>query len=184
MIKMILAVDRGGSIGWTDGRLPWKLSADMKRFKELTSGHTVVMGRSTFVSLGRPNGLPNRKNLMLSRRPFSEIRGIAGDNVDVISSLDYVKQLDERSSEDDDIWIIGGAQVYEEALAKDLADRIHLTLVDTVSDGDVRLTTDLTSWKLFILREAKVGRIWTSSEPEHALDNGLHTTYIKLIRHR
>ena len=184
MIKMILAVDRGGSIGWTSGFLPWKLSADMKRFKELTTGHTVVMGRSTFVSLGRPNGLPNRKNMMLSRRPFSEIRGISGDNVDIISSLDYVKQLDSKAGEDDEFWIIGGAQVYEEALAKDLVDRIHLTIVDTISDGDVRLTTDLTSWKLFLLREAKAGRIWTTTEPEHLLDNGLHTTYIKLIRHR
>ena len=68
-VKMILAVDEGNAIGWDDGSLPWKIPADMKRFKELTTGHDVLMGWKTFISLRRPHGLPNRTNAV---RSFAE----------------------------------------------------------------------------------------------------------------
>jgi dihydrofolate reductase len=186
MIKMIVAIDRSNAIGWKDGRLPWRLPADMKRFKELTTGHTVVMGRTTYQSLGRPNGLPNRRNVVLTRRPYSEVRGQFGD-VEIISSLDWVTQhaeairrtTDGTDQQPNDIWIIGGASVYEEALAKDIVDEMYVTLVEDDSGADVRLTTDLAAWKLFVLRND-----WVCAVEDSQLDLDFHTTYLRFTRIR
>ena len=166
-IKMILAADQGNSIGWTDGTLPWKISLDMQRFKNLTMGHTVVMGRTTYQSLKLPDGLPNRRNVVLTRRPYSEVRGQFG-NVEIISNLDWVKEHQlsiERSfqgtnQKPNDIWIIGGASVYTEAIERQIVSEIYFTQVNTISGGDVTLSFDMYAWKLFILRQAKVGVNW------------------------
>ena len=151
MIKLILAVDAGNAIGWKNGDLPWKLPADLARFKALTTGHVVVMGRKTFESLSRPNGLPNRRNIVITQR-----RDLASCNVDVLSSLDQVIQLSARVLTD--VWIIGGAQLYKEALERDIVDELHLTQVHTNSGADVVLHDDLFSWKLWLLREANAGK--------------------------
>lgn len=173
MIKMILAVDSSNAIGWKDGRLPWKIPADMKRFKELTSGGTVVMGWSTYKSLGRIDGLPNRKNLVLTRRTYPEIRGQFG-NVDIISSLDYVRRLE-------DPWIIGGASVYDQALEAGLVDEIYLTLVDANSGADVTLKHDLSAWKLFILQQEKLGICWRAEiEYPHTEAPSPNITFVTL----
>lgn len=199
---MIVAVDRGNAIGWQDGRLPWKLPHDMKRFKALTTGGIVVMGRTTYQSLGRPDGLPNRKNYVLTRRPYSEVRGQFGE-VDIISDLEYVRRMAGQCSlgvgcetgvcfatvhnEPDrcgvkDIWIIGGASVYAEALEKNMVDELYLTLVHTTSGADVTLKHDLSAWKLFVLREQKEGRFWVLTEHEDTPVSGETpgTTYITL----
>lgn len=182
MIKMILAVDSGNAIGWKNGDLPWKIPADMKRFKELTTGGTVVMGWSTYVSLGRPDGLPNRKNLVLTRRPYSEIRGQFG-NVDIISSLDYVQRLNDQCTMgvgcdtagvcfadahgapsqcplNNEIWIVGGASVYNEVIDRQMVDEIYLTVVHTNSGADVTLKHDFSAWKHFVLQQQKIGVYW------------------------
>lgn len=172
MIKMILAVDRGNAIGWTDGRLPWKISTDMKRFKELTSGHTVVMGFNTFKSLGRTAGLPNRKNIVLTRKPWSETREHmdSNANIDVISNLDWLTNPVQDAGIVRDrfgtstCWIIGGASVYDEALDKQIVDEIYLTLVDESSGADVTLKHDLSAWKYFILQQQKLGINWILTE--------------------
>lgn len=155
-IKLIVAVDQGNAIGWSDGRLPWKLPVDMKRFKELTSGQTVVMGRSTYLSLGRPDGLPNRHNVVLTRRPYSEVRSQFG-NVDIISSFDWIHKDAQRGKV---IWICGGAQVYTEALESQIVDELFVTLVHENSGADVTLPYDFYSWKLFLLRQRKLGVNW------------------------
>lgn len=161
MIKMILAVDRGNAIGWKDGRLPWKLPYDMKLFKAKTTGGTVVMGFNTFASLKRIDGLPNRKNIVLTRKNPLEARGMFGDNIDVISSLDWVQAHQERlGGTAGDLWIIGGASVYAEALEKKLVDELHVTLVDATSGADVTLPFDLVAWKLYILRERSRNVNW------------------------
>jgi len=206
MIKMILAVDSGNAIGWKNGDLPWKIPADMKRFKELTTGGTVVMGWSTYVSLKRLDGLPNRKNLVLTRRPYSEIRGQFG-NVDIISSLDYVKRLNaqctmgvgcettsmcyaEEHGEaqqcplNQDIWIIGGASVYDQAIDANMVDEIYLTLVHENSGADVTLKHDFSAWKLFALQQQKLGVYWELEDIQNptvvAPSPGI--TFIKLAK--
>lgn len=201
-VKMIVAVDQGNAIGWEDGRLPWKLPHDMKRFKELTTGQIVVMGRKTYLSLGRPNGLPNRTNFVLTRRPYSEVRGQFGE-VDIISSIETATRRQpcnmgvgceesgacyaNAQGEPDrcgrqDVWIIGGASVYAEALEKNLVDELYLTLVHTTSGADVTLKDDLSAWKLWVLKEQKQGRFWVLTEHEQTPPNDETpaTTYITL----
>lgn len=176
---MILAVDLGNAIGWADGMLAYRdLKLDMARFKALTTNSKVVMGRTTYLSLGRPNGLPNRHNFVLTRRPYSEIRGQIVGDVSIISGLDYVVQMDKNS--DVDTWIIGGASVYEEALEKNIVDEIHLTVVHATCEADVRLKTDLVSWKLFVLRQRAIGINWEAEIGNNILDGDFYTTYIVL----
>lgn len=123
-ISIIAAVARNRAIGY-ENKLIYHLPADMKRFKALTTGHTIVMGRRTFESL--PKGaLPNRRNIVLSRS-VTELPGC-----EVYASLNEALSHCEES---DDIYIIGGASVYEEALSR--ADRLCLTEVDdTPTEAD------------------------------------------------
>jgi dihydrofolate reductase len=191
-IKLIVAVDLGNAIGWSDGRLPWKLKADMARFKELTTGQTVVMGFNTFRSLGRPNGLPNRRNIVLTRKSFAERREQPiGPDIDIISDLSWVQQTAIRSArrtvdgwrdETPTTWIIGGASVYEEALRRDMVDEIYLTLVNTNSGADVVLSTDLVAWKRFVLTERKRGVDWEVDAISRQQDGEFDTSYLRLVR--
>lgn len=191
-IKLIVAIDPGNVIGWSDGRLAYPgLKQDMARFRELTTGHTVVMGFNTFKSLNRPNGLPNRRNIVLTRKNPMEARGLFGDAIEVVSSLDWVEHLGDINrrraadgwyDEPPIIWIIGGASVYEEALKKDMVDEIYLTLVHGTSEGDVRLTTDLAAWKRFILTERKRGVNWEPIIGTRQRDGDLETSYLQLKR--
>lgn len=157
MIKAILAVDSGNAIGWSDGRLPWKIPYDMKRFKELTTGNIVVMGFNTFKSLNRPNGLPDRQNVVLTRKDYSTVREHIGLDVSVIGSLDYIKR---KSTDLRDTFIIGGASVYTQALDAKMIDELHVTFVHANSGADVTLPFELTAWKLFILHQQKLGVNW------------------------
>ena len=186
MIKMIIAVDRGNAIGWRSGALPWKLPADMKRFKELTTGGTVVMGWNTYVSLQRPNGLPNRRNIVMTRKPYSEIRGKSGDQIDIWSSIDFLTESQKCLGCDPaklpDYWLIGGANVYDQAIKARCVDEIYLTLVDANSGGDVTLPFDLAAWKLFVLQQDRIGVKWildSMSDPQRT-DDGTHFTFITL----
>ncbi len=117
MITLIAAVAENGAIGFKNKLLYW-LPNDMKRFKALTTGHTIVMGRRTFESL--PKGaLPNRRNVVLSRNEAFQAPG-----TEVFPSL---KAALASCEPEEDVYIIGGASVYAEALA--VADRLCLTLV-------------------------------------------------------
>ena len=136
MINIICAVARDRAIGYNNGLL-FRLSADLRRFKELTTGHTVIMGRRTFESL--PKGaLPNRRNIVLSRTQT------CFPGCDVYASLDEALT---HCSKDEDIYIIGGASVYEQALP--IADRLCLTEVeDTPADADAFFPAYDKGWKL------------------------------------
>jgi dihydrofolate reductase len=103
MIIGIVAVDRNGAIG-KDGKLPWHYSADMKFFKETTTGHACVMGYKTWLTLKRP--LPNRLNIVLSRQAELEPQ----DSVIVLRSVDSV--LEQAKQLTGHLFVIGGAQVY------------------------------------------------------------------------
>ncbi len=189
MIKMILAVDHGNAIGWKNGDLPWKIPADMKRFKELTTGHTVVMGFNTFKSLGRTAGLPNRKNIVLTRKPWSESRQHIDPHsaVDVISNLDWLVMPVQEAGvvrsryEASTCWIIGGASVYAEAIDKQIVDEIYLTLVDANSGADVTLKHDFSAWKLFILQQQKLGVYWELEDIQTPVSDPA-ITFIKLAK--
>lgn len=184
MIKLIIAVDHGNAIGWSDGDLAYRdLKLDMRRFKELTTGGTVIMGFNTFASLKRPTGLPNRKNIVLTRKPYREAREFfsASSDIDIISSLDYVRDLVKRQPERD-LWIIGGKSVYEEALKMGIVDEIYMTLIHADCEADVRLDIDLAAWKLYVIREREHGIFWEPIVISTQLDGGLHTTYIHLAK--
>ena len=123
-IALIAALDRNRAIG-RDNAMPWHLPDDFKRFKALTLGKTVLMGRKTAESLGR--ALPKRRNLVLTRSgvaPFADMAAVA--------SLD---EAFATLAPDEPLCVIGGAEIY--ALALPLATRLHLTWVDAaVSDAD------------------------------------------------
>lgn len=125
MLSIIAAVARNGVIG-DRNRLIWHISEDLRHFKSLTSGHPVIMGRKTFESLGRP--LPNRTNVVLTRQCV-EI-----PDCRVVHSLKEALALFPDPAEE--LFIIGGAQVYAEALP--LADRLYLTRVEHDYEGDTR----------------------------------------------
>ena len=109
MIIGIAAVDRQGAIG-KDGKLPWHYSADMKFFRETTTGHAVVMGRKTWLTLGKP--LKNRLNIVLSRDQSIEPQ----EGLIVLSDVEAVLSLNESLATD--LFVIGGAQIYEAFLPR------------------------------------------------------------------
>jgi dihydrofolate reductase len=123
MISIIVACSENNVIGKDNG-LIWRLSNDLKRFKALTTGHAIVMGRKTFESIGRP--LPNRRNIILSKNLESM------EGCEIMRSADEVLEL--AKSTDEELFIIGGGQVYEQLLP--FADKLYLTLVHIVAEGD------------------------------------------------
>lgn len=123
MISLIAAMGNNKVIG-NKGKIPWYLPADFAHFKKTTMGHPVIMGRTTFESVGRP--LPGRTNIVLTTRPLS----LEGTVVfaDLSSAVAYAKTLSPE------MFVIGGARVYAEALP--IARRLYITYVDWSFDGD------------------------------------------------
>jgi len=117
---IIAALNRKRVIG-NNGKLPWHISEDLKRFKRLTIGHTVVMGRKTFESMGKP--LPDRRNVVLSSKNLPGVETFSS----IESALEALKAQDR-------VFIIGGGDIFDQFL--DRADELHLTLVDIDADGD------------------------------------------------
>lgn len=134
MISVIAAVAQNRAIG-NDNKLLYWLPNDLKRFKALTTGHTIIMGRKTFESL--PKGaLPNRRNVVISRT-VAELPGC-----DVYPSLEEALN---HCTPDEDIYIIGGASVYEQALP--LADRLCLTEIEDTPSAADAFFPDYSGWK-------------------------------------
>ena len=139
MISIIAAVAKNRAIGFENKLIYW-LPNDLKRFKVLTTGHTIVMGRKTFESL--PKGaLPNRRNVVLSRTT-KEL-----PSCDVYPTLEAALQSALQSCKaDEDVYIIGGARVYEQAIS--MADRLCLTEVDdTPAEADA-FFPDYSDWRI------------------------------------
>ncbi|WP_043527411.1 dihydrofolate reductase [Litchfieldella xinjiangensis] len=130
-LAMIAAVSRNRVIG-VENQLPWYLPEDLKFFKRMTQGKPLVMGRKTFASIGR--ALPNRLNIVVTRDPGFAAEGVRVCH-DLASALDLA---DQQALIDgvDEIMIMGGAQIYEQALP--WATRLYLTEVDVEVDGDAR----------------------------------------------
>jgi dihydrofolate reductase len=125
IISIIVAVDEGGGIGFQN-KMPWHLPADLKRFKTLTMGHHLVMGRKTFQSIGAP--LPGRKTIILSRNP-----DFRAETCQVVKSLHGAIRIAKRAGEKE-LFVIGGAAVYARALAQ--ADHLYLTRVHSRQEAD------------------------------------------------
>lgn len=121
-VALVAAMDRHHVIG-KQGRLPWHLPDDLKRFKELTLGHTLLMGRKTWDSIGKP--LPKRRNLVLTRDP-----GFSAPGAEVVRTPEEAVGL---AAEDGSLFVIGGGEVYERFLP--LADELFLTEVHTDVEG-------------------------------------------------
>ena len=137
-VTIVAAVARNGVIG-VGGGLPWHLPEDLRRFKELTIGHVLVMGRRTYESIGRP--LPGRTTVVVTRRPDWS----AGAD-EVIRARDVPGALALATEIDDEVFVVGGGQVYEEALP--LADRLELTFVDAEPEGDTFFPeVDWSQWR-------------------------------------
>lgn len=116
-LSIIVAMGKNRAIG-IDGKLPWpNISEDKKRFRNLTIGHTVIMGSKTFDSIGKP--LPDRTNIILSRKNIYEPDALVMNSLD--KALKVIRQ-------DDEVFVIGGGQVYKQVLS--LADRLYITEVD------------------------------------------------------
>jgi dihydrofolate reductase len=119
-------MDERRGIGWK-GNLPWHLSSDLKRFRDLTMGHHIVMGRKTFESIGKP--LPGRKMIIVTRNPGIEV-------ADCIVAHTVEESIEvARARGEDEVFICGGAEIYAQALPR--ADRFYLTLVHAVVEADV-----------------------------------------------
>lgn len=121
-VTIVAAVARNRVIG-RDNDLPWRIPEDMRRFKELTMGGVLVMGRKTYESIGRP--LPGRRTVVVSRNPDLEIEG-----VEMAPSLEMALEI----AGGDDVFVVGGGEIYRQAM--DVADVLEITEVDAEPEGD------------------------------------------------
>ncbi|MDP2838080.1 MAG: dihydrofolate reductase [Candidatus Moranbacteria bacterium] len=122
---MIVAVDETRAIG-KDNKLLWNIPEDLKHFKELTTGHTVIMGKNTYHAIGRP--LPNRTNIVVTIHQDLALPGCL-----MAHSIDEAVQI-ACEHEKEEVFVIGGASIYKQCLP--LAERLYLTLVEGTHDAD------------------------------------------------
>ena len=125
MITIIAAIGKNNELG-KDNDLIWHLPADLKRFKKITTGHHILMGRNTFESIGKP--LPNRTSIIITRN-----NNYFKDGCLIANSIEKAIELVEEK----DAFIIGGAQIYKQALESDLVDKLDVTIVNQSFDADV-----------------------------------------------
>lgn len=123
MITIIAAIAKNNALG-KNNKLIWHLPADLKRFKKVTNGHHIIMGRKTFESLGKP--LPNRTTIIITRNKNFEAK-----NCIIVNSL---KEALAKAKPDDNPYILGGAEIYRQAM--DVADQLDLTFVHHEFEAD------------------------------------------------
>lgn len=141
MIKIIAAISNDLGLG-KDNKLLWSLPNDLKRFKELTLNSSIIMGRKTFDSIGKP--LPNRENIIITRDVNYKKKGCLVFN-DLESALEYTKN---------DCFIIGGGEIYKQSIH--LADMVFLTMVDCDIESDTFFPfMDIRKWKISSIKENK-----------------------------
>lgn len=137
-LSIIAALGRNRAIGYQN-QLPWRLPADLQRFKQLTMGHHMLMGRKTFESIGRP--LPGRTSIIITRQPGYKAEGCL-----IVHSLEDAITL-AKSRGEQEAFVIGGADIYAQALP--LADRMYLTWVEAEPEADAFFPTfDESAWEI------------------------------------
>lgn len=139
-VSLIAAVATNGVIG-RDGALPWHLPEDLKRFKRLTSGHHLIIGRATWESIGRP--LPDRTFVVVTRTPGESRTGLL-----FVPSVEAgIRHALEAG--DDELFVAGGTGIFREALDRGLVDRLYLTRIHRAYEGDARFPAfDESCWRL------------------------------------
>ncbi len=150
LISLVVAVAENGVIG-CQGDLPWRLSGDLGRFKRLTTGHALLMGRKTYESIGRP--LPGRVSIVLSRDPSFQVPDervlVAASLQEAIALVPTAAAVAAQSKltlSQDELFVVGGAEIYRQAIP--LANRLYRTLVHATPEGDAHLPEiDLTDWQ-------------------------------------
>jgi len=159
-IALVVAVAENGVIG-RGNALPWRLSADLRRFKALTMGHTVIMGRKTFDSIEK--GLTGRRNLVVSRNPEFRPEGATR-----VPSLEAAFN---EAGPTGEVFVIGGADIYRQAMP--VADKIYLTLVHATPEGDAHFPLpEGTEWAL------------VSTEPRGADDKNEYSSEFRVYQRR
>ncbi len=148
MIKIIVAISKNRVIG-SNNQLLWKLSSDLKRFKELTTDNPIVMGRKTYESIGKP--LPNRRNIIITRNNDYKVEGC-----ETVSSIEEALLLTGNNC-----FIIGGGEIYRQSI--DIADKIYLTLVHKDFEGDTTFPELSKEW-------AKISRKDFKSDEKNECD--------------
>ncbi|WP_068776389.1 dihydrofolate reductase [Paenibacillus sp. FJAT-26967] len=121
-VSFLFAMDRQNAIG-IDNKLPWHLPADLKFFKKMTTGHSVLMGRKTYDSIGRP--LPNRRNIVLTRQPDYKLEGC-----EVVHSVEEAL----AGFQEEEVFVIGGTEVFK--LFWPYADKLYVTFIDDIFEAD------------------------------------------------
>lgn len=138
IISSIVAVAENRVIG-SDNDIPWRLSTDLKYFKKQTTGHHIIMGRKSFLSIGKP--LPNRTNVIVTRDPY-----FIASNCIVVHSIPEALEI-AKSRGETEAFITGGGMIYEQTM--DIVDRLYITEVNTKPEGDVYFPEiDFSQWKL------------------------------------
>ncbi|HRH57111.1 MAG TPA: dihydrofolate reductase [Chitinophagales bacterium] len=136
-ISIVVAAAENGVIG-KDNQLLWKLSSDLKRFKNITTGHFILLGRKTFESIGKP--LPNRTSLIISRNFECEF-----ENCFVFKTINDAIIFAAQKNQQE-IFVVGGGEIYKQTMP--LANTIHLTIVHTAIEGDTHFEYDDSNWKV------------------------------------
>ena len=145
ILSMIVAAAENGVIGRDNG-LVWHMSSDLKHFKAITSGHTVIMGRRTFESIGR--ALPKRRNIVISGNSLYKAEGC-----EMAASLEDALNMVQH---EDEVFVIGGGSIYRQAW--EFADRLYLTIVHTEVQGDTFIpNVDENVWKEVNRQDFKAG---------------------------
>lgn len=126
MITIIAAIGQNNELG-KNNDLIWHLPADLKRFKKVTSGHHILMGRNTFESIGKP--LPNRTTIIITRN-----NSYFKDGCLIANSIEDALEL---ANKEEHVFIIGGAEIYKQTIALNLADKLDITIVHDTFDADV-----------------------------------------------
>ena len=153
-LSIIVAMSSNRVIG-VNNTLPWHLSEDLKHFKSLTTDHTIIMGRKTYESIGRP--LPNRRNIVISRNSNTSYEG-----VEVVHSLEDAFSI---STNDKEVFVIGGSNIYEQALS--FVDQLYITEIKKSFIGDA-----------FFPEINK--QIWIEySRDDHVTNDGLEFSFVK-----
>lgn len=145
MISIIVAIAGEKRVIGTKGGMPWYIPEELKRFKTITTGHPIVMGRRTFESIGK--ALPNRTNIIITRDKNFQAEGVI-----VTHSLEEALRLAVGKPGDSEVFVIGGGEIYKQALPA--ADKLYLTIIDKEIEGDT-FFPDYTEFK---------NKVWESEE--------------------